>query len=164
METVYCKNLSEVKKERESLERKLKVKIEIKGRNILIQGEPLDEYVASIILNAVSIGFPIKTACLLQDENFIFEKINIKSFTKRKNLSLIRARIIGTYGKTKKTIEELAGCKIVLKDNIVGIIGQTDAVEYALLGVTNIIKGTKQSNVYRYLEKINRERKKNLYK
>lgn len=162
METIYCRNLREIKKERESLERKLKVKIEIKGRNVIIRGDSIDEYVASKILDAVSIGFPLKIACLLQDENFMFEKINIKNFTKRKNLFLIRARIIGTHGKTKKTVEEISDCKVIMKDNIVAIIGPSDSVEYALLGIINIIKGSKQANIYKYLEKINKERKKNL--
>ena len=158
MEEIYCENIKELKREKNYLERELKVKITIKGRKITIDGPALEEYETSIIFEAISLGFSARTACLLKDESFVFKKINIKDFTRRKNLSIIRARLIGTHGKTKSTIEQIAGCKIKIKDNLVGIICPAENIEYALTAITNIIRGTKQTNAYKYLERINTQR------
>ena len=119
----------------------------------------MDEYEASLVLDAINLGFPSKTAVLLKEEDIIFEKINIKDFTRRKNLSVIRSRLIGTHGKTKKTLEGISGCKIIIKDNAVGIIGPAESIEYVITGVTNLIRGTKQTNIYKYLERVNTKRK-----
>jgi len=110
------------------------------------------------------LGFPSKTAILLKEEDLIFEKINIKEFTRRKNLSIIRSRLIGTHGKTKKTLEGISGCKIIIKDNAVGIIGPAESMGYTITGITNLIRGTKQTNIYKYLERVNTKRKKQIGK
>lgn len=160
METIYCDCINRLKKERKFLEKKLKIKISLKRESVVIEGEPLDEYEANLVIEAMNLGFSTETACLLTDEEFLFEKINIKDYTRRKNLEVIRARLIGTHGKTKETIEQISGCKIKIKGNTIGIIGPADSMEYALTGITNIIKGTKQTNVYKYLEKINTQKRK----
>jgi len=159
MDSIYCKNLSELKREKKFLENKLNIKIKIKGRNIIISGEPLEEYEASVIIDAINFGFSAQTASLLIDEEFEFEKINIKDFARKKNLEVVRGRLIGTHGKTKSTIEQISSCHIKIKDNTVAIIGPADSIEYALTAIINIIKGSKQTNVYKYLERINRQKK-----
>jgi len=159
MEEIYCENLAELKREKKFLERDLNVKITIKGKRVTIEGEAMNEYEMSIILDAINLGFAAQTACLLKDEDFAFEKINIKDHTRRKNLTVVRSRLIGTHGKTKNTIEQISGCKIKIKDNVVAIIGPADYMEYALTALINIIKGTKQTNVYKYLERINKTKK-----
>ena len=155
METIYFDRIVELKKEKNFLERELNVKIDIKGKYVRLDGEPLDEYEAYLVLDAINLSFPVKTAILLKDEEMIFKKINIKDFSRKKRLDIVKGRLIGTKGKTKRVLEEISGCKIKIKDNFVGIIGPAESVEYTLTGITNIIKGTKQTNVYKYLEKIN---------
>jgi len=155
METIYCENIKKLKREKNFLERELKIKITIKGKNVIIRGAALNEYGASIVIDSINMGFAPQTACLIQDKDFVFEKINIKDHTRRKNLEIIKSRLIGTHGTTKNTIEQIAGCKIKIKGNIVGIICPADTMEYALTGIINLIKGSKQSNIYKYLERIN---------
>lgn len=147
-------------KQKETLEKELNVKIKIKGKTIEFTGDALEEYEASLVLEAIIFGFPIKTALLLKDPEFLFREIAIKNFTRRKSLDTVKARIIGKHGKTKETIEKISGCKVIVKENSVGIIGLAEEMEYAITAITNLIKGSKQSNVYSYLERINRERKK----
>ena len=156
---IYCKRITEIKREKRFLERKLKVKISVNGRVITIECEPIEEYEAGLVFEAINLGFSAQTASLLTEGDYLFEKINIKDYTRRKNLDVIRSRLIGTHGGTKKTIEQISGCGIVIKDNIVGIIGPAESVEYALTAVTNIIRGTKQTNTYKYLERINTGKK-----
>ena len=158
MEILFCENLVELKKKRKFLEKKLNVKLNIKGKQITIEGSSLDEYEASLVIDAISLGFPATTALLLKEDDMVFEKFQIRDFTKRKSLKVIRGRIIGTHGKTKKTIEQIADCKIKIKRNTIGIIGPAESIEYARTGITNIIHGSKQTNVYKYLERINRQK------
>jgi ribosomal RNA assembly protein len=159
-ERIYCQRLTELKKEKKFLEKSLSIKITIKGKMITMEGDALNEYEALMVLDAINLGFSAQTASLLQNESYTFEKINIKDYTRRKDLDVIRGRLIGTHGKTKKTIEQISHCAIKIKDNLIGIIGPADEIQYALTAITNIIKGTKQTNAYRYLERINTEKKK----
>ncbi len=71
----------------------------------------------------------------------------------------VRSRVIGTEGKTRKTVESITGCYIIIKDNVVGILGPTEEVEAASTAIANIAKGSKQGNAYRYLERMNQARK-----
>lgn len=160
MERIYCQRLTELKKEKKFLEKSLGVKITIRGKMVTFEGNALNEYVALKVLDAISSGFSAQTAALLQDESYAFEKINIKDHTRRKDLDVIRGRLIGTHGKTKKTIEQISHCTIKIKDNIVAIIGPADEIQYALTAITSVIKGSKQTNVYKYLQRINTDKRK----
>lgn len=144
-----------LRKAKAGLEKKLNVSIYIEGKKITIEGEPADEYEALIVLNAISFGFSPKKALLLTGEGIEFRKINIKDFTRRKNLQDVRARIIGAEGKTKHTIESITGCDIMIKNNEAGIIGPAEHIRDAVTAIANLAKGTKQANVYRFLERMN---------
>ncbi len=155
METIYFEKANEAKKNLALLEKKLNVKIKFEGKKANIEGEAIDEYEAMKILEAIAFGFPAKKALLLMNENYMFTKINIKKFTRRKNLEDVRARVIGSEGKTKRTIENLSGCEMIIRDNEVGILGPVDEIEHAVTAVGNVARGTKQANVYAYLERMN---------
>lgn len=153
----------ELERNKNLLEEKLGVKITLKGKNIEFSGKAFDEYQASIVLDALNVGFSAKKALLLLEEDNILIRMPIKNFTRRKNLSEVRARIIGSKGKTKKTIEEISGCFLSITDNEVGIIGSAEDAEQAKNGLAKLIGGTKESNVYHYLEGINTIKKKRRY-
>ncbi len=159
MEIIYLQKIAEVKKEQQMLEEKLNIKMFIKGKQVTISGESLDEYEASVVFEAISFGFSIQTALLLKSEDFMFRRINIKHVTNRKNLEIVKARVIGTHGKVRRALEQLADCRIIIMGNEIGIIGPTEDMEEATTGVESLIRGSKQSNVYNYLEKRNKERK-----
>ena len=156
MEELYLEKTLEIKKKRKKLEEKLNVKISISGKKVTIEGETLNEYDASKVLNAIGFGFPTDKAILLKNSEYSYREIKIKDFTTKKNLETIRARLIGKHGKTKETIEKISNSKIIIKDNYVGIISLTEEIEHTITAIVNIIKGSKQSNVYGYLERINR--------
>ncbi|MBS3090044.1 hypothetical protein J4461_04185 [Candidatus Pacearchaeota archaeon] len=158
METIYFQNASEIKREKANLEKKLKVSIKINGRKAEIEGAPIDEYEATRILEAMQFGFSAAKALLMLEEDTIFVKLHIRSYTRRKNLKDVRSRIIGREGKTRRTVEEISGCHILVKESDVGVIGSSEKIEDATTAIINIIKGTKQANAYRYLERKNVER------
>ena len=159
METIYFEKPTELKKNLALLQRKLNIKITLKGKQATIEGESVDEYEALIVLKAISFGFSAKKALLLKDPEMIFRILKIKDFTRRKDLEEVRGRIIGKDGRTKKTIEAISDCYLVLNGNELGMIVHTDLVEEATTALENLIKGSKQSNVYRYLEKTNKSKK-----
>lgn len=153
MRTIHTGNKRKILQNKDLIERKLGVEISLKNNNIIISGDELSEYLALRVFDAVELGFSINDALLLADENYVFEKINIKDISRRKNLSEVRARVIGTFGRTLKTMCELSSCEIVLHDNIIGIIGKADDIEFALNALKSLVRGSKQANVYSYLEK-----------
>ncbi len=161
MKILLLQRTKELAREKKFLEEKLNVEISIEGKKITIEGNAVDEYEASIVLEAIGFGFSTKVAILLKNPDFAFRQLSIKDITKKKNFLLIRGRLIGTRGKTKETIEEISGCRLMIhdNDNIVGIIGPSEDIEDAITALTSLIKGSKQANVYRYLEKRNRDKK-----
>lgn len=162
METLFFEKPSVIRREKKRFEQELNVTITIVGRKVTLEGAPLDEYVALMVLDALAFGFTPKEALTLKQEDTIFQKVPIKNFTRRKNLHDVRSRLIGTEGKTRRTIEEIADCIIVIGESAVGIIGPAAGVDTTIQGVVNLIRGTKQANTYRFLERINTERKKHL--
>ncbi|MBU2503640.1 MAG: hypothetical protein KJ879_01115 [Nanoarchaeota archaeon] len=153
MEKIIIEKIVRVTKNRKKLEEKLGVRIENRGKEVLVSGDAEDEYTAIKVIEALEFGFPFSTAILLTDENFMFEVLNIKDHTTRKDLAMIRARIIGKNGKTLKTLSSLTKCFFELKDNQVGIIGDPEYMKNAEESVVLLIKGSKHSNVYSHLER-----------
>lgn len=155
MQIIYLNKTGEVRNNKEELERKMNVKMTIVGKKLTIEGEALAEYEAGIVIDAITFGFSAKKALLLTEADNIFRKIHIKHFTRRKNMDEVRARLIGTEGKTRRTLEEVGDCEIIIGEKEVGIIGSAENIDRATTGITNLIKGSKQANVYRYLERVN---------
>jgi len=153
MKIIICEKLPRITKNKKQLEKLLNVKITNRGKEVSIEGKPEDEYVAEKVIDALNFGFPFSNAILIKEQDCTFEILNIKDYTKRKDFQRIRARIIGTKGKTLKTLYDLTKCNFELKDNYIGIIGEPEYIENAQDAIISIIKGSKQSNVYNFLEK-----------
>ena len=152
METIYCEKLPRIIKNKKRLESVLEVKITNRGKEVTISGKPESEYVAEKVIDALNFGFPFSAAMQIK-EGFVFEIINIKDHTKRKDLERIRARIIGKQGKTLKTIHDLIRGNLEIQDNRVGVICHPENMKIAQEAIVSIIKGAKQGNVYGFLER-----------
>ncbi len=153
MKIILSEKFPRVVRNKKTLGKKLGVRINNRGKEITIEGTSVNEHVAEKVIEAIDFGFSLSTALLIKEEDFEFEVNNIKDHTKRKDLERIRARLIGTQGKTLKTLQDLTNCHFELKDNRIGIIGNPEHIESAQSAVISIIKGAKQSNVYSLLEK-----------
>tara|TARA_Y100000310_G_C20554202_1_gene749690 strand:- start:63 stop:596 length:534 start_codon:yes stop_codon:yes gene_type:complete len=157
MQTITLNKTSEIKRTKKDLEKKLNVKLSLVGKQLSIEGDSFNTYEAQLVLEAIDLGFSTDKALLLKNEDFVFRKIHIKDHTRRKNLEEVRGRIIGTRGKTKKTLESLTDSHIVIDDNFVSVISPSANIEEATTAITNIIRGTKQTNAYKFLEKLNQK-------
>ena len=89
METIICEKSQRIIKNRKRLEEELKIKITNKGKEITIHGSPENEYVAEKVIEALEFGFPFSVALLIKEQDFMFEALNIKDYTKRKDLEKI---------------------------------------------------------------------------
>ena len=157
MKILLLEKLPRILKNKEKLEKELKIKITNRGKEVSISGKPEDEYVAEKVIDALEFGFSFSDAMLIKKEDFILEILNIKDYTKRKDLERVRARIIGKGGKTLKVLCDLTNCHFELKDNFVGIIGEPEKIKNAQDAMISLIQGSKQSNVYARLEKLKPE-------
>ena len=83
MNSEYSKaTISKIKRNKRLLEKKLKVKLEIKGNKVDLQGDEIDIFVAEKVLQAVERTFPLNTALLLIEQDYVLESLNIKDITK----------------------------------------------------------------------------------
>jgi ribosomal RNA assembly protein len=164
MEKLYMKNARKVIQNKKQIENILKVKLEIKAGIVTIEGAAEKELIALSALEAIDLGFTLPLALELRLDDFAFEKIPIKNIISRKrDLSQVRARIIGTKRRALDQIEYLTGCDIVLHENIVAIIGRTDDVKQAAYALRKLIAGSKHANVYAYLEEQNARQKAGIF-
>jgi|TARA_B100001971_G_C18111422_1_gene494414 KH domain-containing protein len=153
----YVENLKEVINNKKRIETGLNIKLTNKGKNVFATGKAENEFTALEVLQAINLGFSALHALQLKDENIILQTLNIKELTKRNDLERVRARIIGTHGRTLQTLSKLTNCNLSLHDNQIGIIGQAEEMDDAIQSVTSLVQGSKQGNVYGRLE---RHRKK----
>ena len=158
---IYIENIANILKNKSKLEKELKIKIQNKGRDFFIEGAAENEYIALKTLEAIELGFSAEKAILLKNENNILHRIEIKKITKRHDLERIRARIIGTHGKTIGNLSRLSNCHLALNNNQIGIIGDSELIDEAILAITSLIHGSKQANVYSRLEKETKKRREN---
>jgi KH domain-containing protein len=153
MKKLICEKAARIIKAKQKLEKELNVKFSVKGKEITIAGKPEEEYIAEMVIDALNLGFPFSVAVLIKEEDYILEILNIKNYTRRKDLETIRARVIGKKGRTLATLSELTKCYFEIKGNKVGIIGDAEHIKNAQEAIIFLLQGSKQANVYNFLEK-----------
>jgi ribosomal RNA assembly protein len=137
---------------KQKIEKTLNVKIEFKENLVEIVGEGIELFQAKNIVKAIGRGFSPKRAFRLFDEECFLEIIELSGFKDNK-MKVIKSRLIGTRGKTRITIEKDSGCFISIYGKTVSIIGKYNEIEIAREAVKMIIRGSKHSKVYGFLQK-----------
>jgi KH domain-containing protein len=160
MKEILIEHFNKIKKCIPLIEKKLPVKLTYSGKKIMIKGEELNEFLAEEIVKAIDFGFDIDDVFLLLNPDFVLHFINIKDHTVKKNFTEIRSRVIGTNGRAKGTIQDLTGSIIVLHENQVGILVDSDHLDSVVQAITSLIRGSKHANIFAYLEKQNVLRRK----
>jgi len=151
-EQIYSQSARKILQNKKQIEDSLEIKLYIKSGIVILEGHPENEIVALEVIEAINLGFSVSQALDLKREDFIFEKILIKSIARRRNLVQVRGRVIGEERKVLRTIEYLTDCDIVLHGNTVGIIGARENVENASYALKRIIAGSEHANMYAWLE------------
>jgi len=146
------------------LESKLGLKLEVKrDGSVVMEGESDRIYFGKDVIKAIARGFGPEVALYLAEkEDFMFELIDLGEFCGTENaIHRVKGRIIGSEGRVKKDIENMADCHIAVYGNTVGIIAPFDSMSYAKEAIGMIINGSMHSSVLNFLSRKREELKLN---
>jgi len=140
---------------KEQLEKFTDAKIKLGNDVEVVADDPLLVLKAKDIVKAFGRGFDTKDALNLLDDEYFLDTIEIKDFAGRsqKRMEILRGRVIGTAGKTKRMIEEFTDSKVSVYGKTVSIIGRWNKVKIAREAIEMLLCGRLHSSVYRFLEK-----------
>jgi ribosomal RNA assembly protein len=106
------------------------------------------------VVQAIARGFSEDRALRLLNEDAYLEILDIKDFAHSKNrVAQIRARLIGTRGKTRRIIEELTGVEMSVWGHTVAVIGGAFEMAIARDALVMLLRGSEHKTVYRFLER-----------
>lgn len=110
-------------------------------------------------VRAIGRGFsPEHALRLFQDDTYL-DIIDLTDYVGKatKDLERVRARIIGTHGKTRRSIEEATGVEMSILGKTVSIIGEVNEVALAREAVEMLLNGAAHGTVYKFLERKRKE-------
>ncbi len=114
--------------------------------------DPLMALKIADVVKAIGRGFnPEKALRLMEDDEYL-EIIDLKEFVSDKQMTRVRGRLIGSEGKTKRIIEDLTLCDMIIYGNTVGLIGSSIGIPVAKHAIEMILNGSEHASVYHYLE------------
>src|SRR5256712_9531222 len=116
--------------------------------------DPVLALKAKDVVQAMARGFSEDRAFRLLDEDAYFEVLDIKDFAHSKNrVAQIRARLIGTRGKTRRLIEELTGVEVSVWSHTIALIGGTFELAIAPEGVFMPLRWSQPKTAHRFLSR-----------
>ncbi len=106
------------------------------------------------IVKAIARGYSPERAYKLFEENMYLREFDIREYTGKnpKHIRRLRARLIGSKGKTRRIIEELSNTEISIFGNTIFIIGGSLELGIAEIAVDMLLSGSEHATVYRFLE------------
>lgn len=152
-------------KTKEELEQRTGCRLRIDGETgeVEIDDEKAFEPVLVLkvrdVVRAIGRGFsPDHAMRLFQDDTYL-DVMDLTEYVGKqtKDLERVRARIIGTHGKTRRFIEESTGVEVSILGKTVSIIGEMNEVQQAHEAVEMLLNGASHSTVYKFLERKRKE-------
>lgn len=138
-----------------------KVEIDEKTKSIKVSpktGNAYDAMKVISVIKAIGLGFSIDDSMKLMSDDYGLEIIDLKDyFSSPEAIRRIKGRIIGEKGKTKKTIQEYTGVQIIIRDHMIGLLGNIEQLQIAKKAIELLIQGKEHSTVYKYLDQAERE-------
>ena len=103
---------------------------------------------------AVGRGFSPEKAMMVLDDDWFLEVVDIREYVGKKpnHVARMRARVIGTKGKTRRLFEELTGAYMSVYGNTVSLIGDVLQLDIARRALDMLLTGSEHSAVYKFLE------------
>ncbi|MBU2639260.1 MAG: KH domain-containing protein [Nanoarchaeota archaeon] len=149
--------IGEKGKDKRRLEKLSECKVEVNSEGeVIIKGEDsLKCFECLNVVKAIGRGCKPDIAFSLLNEKNCSDILNITEYSGKNKLKQkrIKARIIGTGGKVRKTIEDLTETYIVIYGKTVCIVGPLEGVAIARGAVNDILKGAPVGPVYSVIEK-----------
>lgn len=110
------------------------------------------------VITAIARGFsPEISLKLLENEDLIFESIDLSQLIPEKAMQRILGRIIGKEGTMKKQIEDMLNVNMSIYNNFVSIIGDFENVTIAREAINMLINGAQHSTVLKFIERKRRD-------
>lgn len=103
---------------------------------------------------AIGRGFSPEKAMMVLDDDWYISVIDIREYVGKKpeHIARMRARVIGTKGKTRRLFEELTGAYMSVYGNTVALIGDTFQLDIARRALDMLLSGSEHAAVYKFLE------------
>jgi len=139
------------------------IDVNSKDGDVSITGEDsLNIFVAKDIIRAIGRGFNPDVARFLLKPDYSFELIPLHDYIGKSKKKAIRlkSRVIGTDGKSRINIERYTETNIVIYGKTIGIIGEIENTLIAKRAVEKLLSGSPHSNVFKWLEQKQRDRKR----
>ena len=142
----------------------IKLRISKEGEVNISSEDNVAIFISTNVIRAIGRGCNPDIALQLIDEKNALELINIQDFTGKSidKMNRLRARLIGTEGKARKTIEKLTNTDIVIYGKTVAIIGEIIEVAFAKNAIEKLLGGSPHGNVYKYIVSQKRRESQNL--
>jgi ribosomal RNA assembly protein len=106
------------------------------------------------LVSAIGRGFSEERAFRLLNDDIYLEVFDIKDFAHSRNrIEQIRARLIGTRGKTRRIVEDLTSADMSVYGHTVALIGEAFHLAIAREAVEMLLRGSEHNTVYRFLER-----------
>jgi ribosomal RNA assembly protein len=141
-----------------------KIFVDSKEGDIKIHGsDSLGLFSGREIIKAVGRGFSPEVALRILKPDYSFELLALSDYVgkSKKTAARLKARVIGTEGKTRKTIEDLTETNLSIYGKTIGIIGEIEHVMLARRAVETLLAGATHASVYKWLEKKKKELERN---
>lgn len=147
--------------EKRRLQKKMNVKIEVdsvEGDVLILGEESVNVYNMKQVIKAIGRGFNPEIAEWLLKDDYAMEIIDIMDYCRKSKNDLVRvrARLIGTQGKARKSIEAMTKTRIVVYGKTVCIIGPYERVDITRQAIVNLLNGAPHSHVYKYIMEQNK--------
>jgi ribosomal RNA assembly protein len=127
------------------------------GKELVITGDPYDEYNAKSVMQAFARGFDIETCYKLLSDDYYFKSIDLKDmFDKKERIRRIKARIIGRDGGAKEYMQSISGAELCVYGNTVSVIGTVDELRIISAALDILIEGGTHKKAYVVMEKTKR--------
>ncbi len=116
--------------------------------------DPLGVWNANHIVKAIARGFNPDVAMKLIHDDIYLEVMKLPLYIgkSKKALSRYKGRIIGTNGKTRELITELADVDMAVYGKTVSLIGEMENILVAKEAIEMILNGSRHKSVYSFLE------------
>ena len=140
-----------------------KISVDSQEGDVTITGrDAIKLYTLKEVIRAIARGFNPETARLLLKPDYMLEIISLREYglDNKNKLKRVKARIIGTKGKARRTIEELTRTFISVYGKTISILGECTNVGNAKRAIELLITGSMHSTVYKWLEDQKRKAKR----
>lgn len=154
-----------------SIEERLGVRLNINSETGVVEitlakpahegGDPVSLFKARDVVQAIACGFNPEKAMKLAEGDDVLIVLDLTEHVGKEKEALrrVKARIIGSGGKTRRIIEEYTHVDLSIYDDAVAVIGSAQDAAAAQEAVMMLINGSPHTVVYRFLDNYAQRRK-----